>query len=38
VVASKRGWLNTSDMGDIKITARGEDEVRHNLPPSSKSK
>jgi hypothetical protein len=35
VTAKRKGWLDTSDLGDIKITTRGEDEVRYHLPPSS---
>jgi hypothetical protein len=38
VVSSTKGWLDTGDMGNIKLTLRGEDEVQHNLPPQSKQK
>ncbi len=36
VTAGQKGWLDTRDMSDIKVTTRGEDEVNHNLPPQSK--
>lgn len=29
---SKKGWLDTSDMSDIKITPRGENCVEYDLP------
>ena len=35
---SKKGWLNTSDMTDIKITPRGENYVEHDLPKVKKAK
>ena len=36
VTAARKGWLDTSDMSNIEITPRGEDEVSHNLPPQGK--
>jgi hypothetical protein len=36
--ASRKGWLDTSDMNDIKLTIPGEDEVEHKLPSPVKSK
>jgi hypothetical protein len=38
VTAKRKGWLDTSNLSDIKITTRGEDEVRHKLPPPPKKK
>lgn len=35
---SKKGWLNTSNMSDIKITPRGENYVEHDLPKIKKAK
>jgi hypothetical protein len=32
--SSRWGWLDTADMGDLKLTVSGEDYVSHNLPPS----
>jgi hypothetical protein len=37
VIASKKGWLDTQDMADIKVTVQGENYVLHDLPPSAKS-
>jgi hypothetical protein len=34
--ASKDGWLDTSNMGDIKITTIGENLVEHDLPRAPK--
>jgi hypothetical protein len=34
--AAQKGWLDTSNMEDIKLTPRGEDQVEHELPPPSK--
>jgi hypothetical protein len=36
--ASKKGWLDTADSDEIKLTVPGEDYVRHDLPKSSKKK
>lgn len=36
VTAKVKGWLDTSNLSDIKLTTRGEDEVEHNLPPAPK--
>lgn len=30
--ASTQGWLDTSDMGDIKVTTVGENLIDHDLP------
>jgi hypothetical protein len=38
VTAVVKGWLDTSNMSDIKLTTRGEDEIEHGLPPESKKK
>jgi hypothetical protein len=38
VTAGQKGWLDTSEMVNIRITMRGEDEVRHNLPARPKGK
>jgi hypothetical protein len=35
LTASKKGWIDTADSEDIKITTSGEDFVRHDLPASS---
>lgn len=35
---SKKGWLDTSDMSDIKITPRGENLVELDLPKIKKVK
>lgn len=36
VTASKRGWIDTGDSEDIKITTSGEDHVKHDLPETAK--
>lgn len=36
VTANKKGWLDPSDRGDIKLTVHGEDFVRHELPIAEK--
>lgn len=36
--ASKKGWLDTGDMDDIKLSVPGEDFVRHDLPKAAKKK
>ena len=36
VNANKKGWLDTSDMENIKLTTRGEDLVQHELPRGAK--
>jgi len=33
VTAVRKGWLDTSDGSDIKLTVPGEDFVVHELPP-----
>lgn len=38
VTAGRKGWLETSDMSNITLTTRGEDEVQFNLPPPAKKK
>ena len=35
---SKKGWLDTSDMSDIKVSPRGENYVEHDLPKVKKAK
>jgi hypothetical protein len=34
---SGKGWLDTSNMNDIKITPRGENYVEHDLPKAKKA-
>jgi hypothetical protein len=34
--ASKKGWIDTADSDDIKVTTSGEDHVRHDLPEPAK--
>lgn len=36
VVASTKGWLDTKDSDDIKVTVQGENYVLHDLPPKAK--
>jgi len=36
VTATRKGWLDTSDMSNIQLTSRGEDLVNHDLPPEPK--
>jgi hypothetical protein len=38
VTAKVKGWFDTSDMANIQLTTRGEDEVKHKLPPPPKKK
>jgi hypothetical protein len=35
---SRKGWLDTSNMNDIKITPRGENYIEHDLPKAKKVK
>lgn len=35
---SAKGWLDTSNMDDIKITPRGENYVEYDLPKTKKAK
>lgn len=35
-VSSKKGWIDTEDSSDIKVTNSGEDRIEHELPVSSK--
>jgi hypothetical protein len=37
VVASKKAWLDTHDMHDIRVTIQGENYVLHDLPPKKGS-
>ena len=37
-IASQRGWLDTSNSTDIKLTTLGENLVEHDLPPKKKEK
>jgi hypothetical protein len=32
VTANKKGWLNTEDMQDLRVTVKGENLVEHDLP------
>jgi hypothetical protein len=34
--ASKKGWLDTSDKDEVKLTVPGEDYVKHDLPKPAK--
>jgi hypothetical protein len=34
--ASKKGWLDTSDQDEVKLTVPGEDYVKHDLPKPAK--
>ena len=36
LTASKKGWIDTADSADIKITTSGEDHVRYDLPKPAK--
>jgi hypothetical protein len=36
LTASRKGWIDTSDMENITLTTRGEDIVLHTLPPAAK--
>ena len=36
VTANKKGWLDSRNFDDLKITTRGEDIVQHDLPPKGK--
>jgi hypothetical protein len=36
-IAKRKGWLDTSDRGNIKITNHGENFVEHDLPLSKAS-
>ncbi|MGP0101200.1 MAG: hypothetical protein ACLPUT_06230 [Solirubrobacteraceae bacterium] len=38
VTAKKKGWIESSDMSDLRLTVRGEDMVVHELPPSTEQK
>lgn len=35
LTAARRGWIDTSDGGNIKITVHGQDLVVHDLPPKA---
>lgn len=35
-VGSKKGWIDTEDSSDLKVTNSGEDRIEHELPVSSK--
>lgn len=37
VTKSRTGWIDTSDMDDIKITASGSNHVEHDLKPMPKT-
>jgi len=37
LTASRKGWFDTTDMDDIKITVAGEDYVKHDLPRPDKT-
>lgn len=36
LTSSKKGWINTSDSSNLRVTTRGEDMVTHDLPPKAK--
>jgi hypothetical protein len=38
VTAKKKGWIDSADMSDLRLTVRGEDVVVHELPPASEQK
>jgi hypothetical protein len=38
LTASRKGWLDTSDMNNIKLTPHGENLVKFDLPKNSKTK
>lgn len=38
VTAKKKGWIDSSELSNIRLTTRGEDEVVHKLPPPPKPK
>lgn len=38
LTASRKGWLDTSDMNNIKLTPHGENLVKFDLPKKSKAK
>jgi hypothetical protein len=38
VTAKEKGWIDSSDKTNLKLTTRGEDEVVHGLPPTTKQK
>jgi hypothetical protein len=37
-VASQKGWLDTSNTEDIKVTTQGENLIEHDLPKKIKAK
>ena len=37
LTSARKGWIETTDMNDLRLTTRGEDEVLHYLPPSRSS-
>jgi hypothetical protein len=37
VMASTKGWLDTSEGSDIKVTVKGENYVNHDMPKKKKS-
>jgi hypothetical protein len=37
VAASTKGWLDTADMEDIKVTVHGDNYIEHDLPIRQKS-
>jgi len=37
-VSSQRGWLDTSDSLDIKMTTHGDNLIEHDLPPKKEAK
>lgn len=36
-ISKRKGWFDTSERGNIKITNHGENFVEHDLPPSNAS-
>lgn len=37
-VSSQKGWLDTSDSSDIKMTPQGDNLIEHDLPPKKVAK
>lgn len=37
LTAYKKGWLDTSDMDDLKVAVHGENHVEHDLPAAKKA-
>ena len=37
LTAYKKGWLDTSDMDNLKVAVHGENHVEHDLPAAKKA-